>query len=452
MSYNHSRESGYQPRQRAQQRAPPLKNSEEGLAAQQRALVERESVERALAEQARAQKRAQRQAREQAYAPVAASASRAPVPASRASVSASASRASASAQATRAPESAPASKAPASKAPASAQLPVTTQKEKKPFYRKKPFIIFLVIILCVGIVLGLGLGLGLKSNTDTPDASEPTYTSTSRSSTSTAPTPAPITTAPTPEPTTTSVSLTQGPTSTTNIPTSTPTLSYIPTYDEHMSKVILYGLNNKLITIYSLYNKYDRIYDDINKKIKNLETELTLYSEDTNQKFIKKIKIKNCKINLKRTYIENGYRHDVSENFYHYMQDKYDQNDYFETTFDFPNYYSFGIIYIMSEIILYDNGGAIVNDIINNKDITEVIEISEIPFNGFKIRNCTITVYFDKKVTENGMTETIKGDGKVFFHTSKDDDRDEYDDSKCYSRKSFADASYNRIKIVPIKE
>ena len=251
-----------------------------------------------------------------------------------------------------------------------------------------------------------------------------------------------------------------------------------------MSKVILYGLDDKPITDCTLY-KNDvkisdvindvRIYDDINKKIKNFVTKVTLNSPDTNQKYIGKIKIKNCKIILKRNYFKLGDNKSYDETFEyaHYMQDTYtyDKNDWLlvpliNTDFysyygeiKIPNYYSSADVYIMSEIILYNGtGNVIVNDKINNRDITEEIEISNIPFSGFKIRNCTITLYSDTTRNGNGdafidQIDNIKDEtGEVFFHTSKNDNlNEEYDDSKCYLRKSFIGTGYNRIKIVPIR-
>lgn len=413
MSYNQSRglkESGYQPRKLPPQGAPPLRNSPEGLAAQQRALVERASVEEALAEQARAQRQAQKRAQRQAYAPVAVSASvsRASAPAP---VSASASRVSASREQLPAP--APAStqlQASRAQLPAPVSAPpvpttVTTQKEKKPFYRRKPFIIFLVIILCVGIVLGLGLGLGLKSNTDTSDTSEPTYTSTSRSSTPTAPTPAPITTTPTTTaPTTTSVSLTQGPAPP---PPSKPSV-FLPRKLDDNGKVILYDIDVIKNVGKPENDVYNIIYE--NNNIKELETLVTFNSPYGNKNYIGKIKIKNCKINLKRTYFDkNGVRYDASENFYNYMNDdNWTEVPFINDSFisyygdiKIPNYYTSAIITIMSEIILFDEKQQlIINSQINNINITQEIVIPNILISGFKIKNCTITLYSVNEVVE----------------------------------------------------
>jgi hypothetical protein len=245
--------------------------------------------------------------------------------------------------------------------------------------------------------------------------------------------------------------------------------AYTPTYkktDEHISKAILYGpdgldgRDDKLITEYSLYYKDNKLNDDINKKIKNLVTELTLYSENTNQKFIKKIKIKNCKIILQRSKIDKYGKTEYDDKgkpilelleHAHYMTDT--PNDWKTEKIPFP-YYSSAIIYIMSEIILYNGmGNVIVNDKINNKHITEETVISNIQISGFKIKNCIITLYSDTIQIENGMTDTIIDKiGVVFHHSSKDDELNEEDDSKCYSRKSVAGAGYNRIKIVPIKD
>jgi hypothetical protein len=340
--------------------------------------------------------------------------------------------------------------------------PTTTiQKEKKPWRwkRKHTIISVCIILLILGIVIGVAVYF-----TKNKDTSETTIVSTTvpRSSTPT-------------------IATTQ--TVPTNTQTNTPTYTPSKT-DDHMSKVILYGLDDKPITDCTLY-KNDvkisdvindvRIYDDINKKIKNFVTKVTLNSPDTNQKYIGKIKIKNCKIILKRNYFKLGDNKSYDETFEyaHYMQDTYtyDKNDWlleplknndfysYYGEIKIPNYYSSADVYIMSEIILYNGtGNVIVNDKINNRDITEEIEISNIPFSGFKIRNCTITLYSDTTRNGNGdafidQIDNIKDEtGEVFFHTSKDDNlNDEYEDSKCYNRKSFIGAGYNRIKIVPIR-
>ena len=278
----------------------------------------------------------------------------------------------------------------------------TIQKEKKPFYKKTLFIICVVIIL-LGLGLGIGLGLGLKSNTDTPDASEPTYTSTSRSSTPTAPT----TTAPTPtttEPTTTSVSLTQGPAPP---PPSNPSV-FLPRKLDDNGKVILYDIDVIKNVGKPENDVYNIIYE--NNNIKELETPVTFNSPYGNKNYIGKIKIKNCKINLKRTYFDkNGERHDASENFYNYMNDDNWtevplNNDSFISYYGdikIPNYYTSAIITIMSEIILLDEKQKlIINSNINNINITQEIVIPNILISGFKIKNCTITLYSVNEVVE----------------------------------------------------
>jgi len=354
--------------------------------------------------------------------------------------------------------------------------PITTTKEKKPWKWKTKHTIILLCLVVVFLAIGIGVTVHFTKNKDTSEPTSVTIAKTPTTTTAPITTP-PTTTAPTTTPTT--LAYTLGPT-----PTEIPYTPGPTKTDDHMSKVILYGpdgsygIYDKLITEMSLYkndvkisdDRFDlRIYDDINKKIKNLVTKVTLYSENTNQKNIKKIKIKNCKIILNRfqtdlngktVYDKDGKPIPEQIERFHYMQDKYEQNDWFEETFSFPNYYFSAIISIMSEVILYNGmGNVIVNKNINNKDITEVIEISDIPFSGFKIRNCTITLYSDTTRIREGDAFIDQNDkiidetGEVFYHSSKDDNLDENDDSKCYSRKSFAGAGvgYNRIKIVPIR-
>jgi hypothetical protein len=259
-----------------------------------------------------------------------------------------------------------------------------------------------LFVLALIIGLGLGLGLGLKSNTDTSDTSEPTYTSTSRSSTPTAPTttgPIPI-----PTPTTTSVSLTQGPAPP---PPSNPSV-FLPRKLDDNGKVILYDIDVIKNVGKPENDVYNIIYE--NNNIKELETPVTFNSPNGNKNYIGKIKIKNCKINLKRTYFDkNGKRHDTSENFYNYMNDENwtevpFNNDSFISYYGdikIPNYHYSAIITIMSEIILFDEKQQlIINPLINNINITQEIVIPNILISGFKIKNCTITLYSVNEVVE----------------------------------------------------
>ena len=136
-----------------------------------------------------------------------------------------------------------------------------------------------------------------------------------------------------------------------------------------------------------------------------------------------------------------------TEEYVQYMKDKPD--DWLDIPFDinYP-YYQIATITIMSEILLFDINGAVIKDKrIFEKDITEIINLSEIEFTSFKIRNCKVTVKQPDKIEDN-----FKHIDEIFEHRStKDDTKDIKDDSKCFLYKSFGKTILNRIKIEPLK-
>jgi competence protein ComGC len=174
-------------------------------------------------------------------------------------------------------------------------------------------------------------------------------------------------------------------------------------------------------------NPIDDTYNKINYKInteKSLITDVTVSSNSG----INSIKISNCKVNLKNA---NG----GTLEYKHFMVEP---DNWFKT--NLLEKYHVAKITIMSEIILYDSDGKIIDSGLNKIDITDINrkDLPDIQFSGFKIRNCKIFLYPEKNFI---------GKEEIFNHSSKDDNVNEPDDSKCFLYKSFGKTIFKSIKI-----
>ena len=174
-------------------------------------------------------------------------------------------------------------------------------------------------------------------------------------------------------------------------------------------------------------NPIDDTFNKINYKInteKSLITDITVSSNSG----INSIKISNCKVNLKNAKGDSiEYKHFMIE-----------PDNWFKT--NLLEKYHVAKITIMSEIILYDSDGKIIDSGLNKIDITDINrkDLPNIQFSGFKIRNCKIFLYPDKNFT---------GKEEIFNHSSKNDNVNEPDDSKCFLYKSFGKTIFKSIKI-----
>jgi uncharacterized membrane protein len=197
-------------------------------------------------------------------------------------------------------------------------------------------------------------------------------------------------------------------------------------YNYKKSRVILFGE-------VSYNNPIDDTYNKINYKInteKSLTTDITV-SSNVSSNGINSIKISNCKVNLKNSNNTVEYKHFMIE-----------PDNWFIT--DLKEKYHVVKITIMSEIILYDSDGKIIDSGLNKIDITDINrkDLSDIQFSGFKIRNCKIFLYPEKNFI---------GKEEIFNHSSKDDNVNEPDDSKCFLYKSFGKTIFKSIKIEPLR-
>jgi hypothetical protein len=174
-------------------------------------------------------------------------------------------------------------------------------------------------------------------------------------------------------------------------------------------------------------NPIDDTFNKINYKInteKSLTTDVTVSSNSG----INSIRISNCKVNLKNAKGDSiEYKHFMIE-----------PDNWFKT--NLLEKYHVAKITIMSEIILYDSDGKIIDSGLNKIDITDINrkDLPNIQFSGFKIRNCKIFLYPDKNFT---------GKEEIFNHSSKNDNVNEPDDSKCFLYKSFGKTIFKSIKI-----
>ena len=175
-------------------------------------------------------------------------------------------------------------------------------------------------------------------------------------------------------------------------------------------------------------NRIDDTYNKINYKINTEKSLITDVTVSTGLGF-RSIRISNCKVNLKNA---NG----GTVEYKHFMVEP---DNWFKT--NLLEKYDIAKITIMSEIILYDSDGKVIeNNNIFKIDINNNIELSDISFSAFKIRNCKIFLYPDKNFT---------GKEDTFNHSSKNDDAN--DDSKCFLYKSFGKTIFKSIKIEPLR-
>ena len=176
-------------------------------------------------------------------------------------------------------------------------------------------------------------------------------------------------------------------------------------------------------------NLIDDTYNKINYKI-NTEKSLTTDVTVSTNSGINSIQISNCKVNLKNEKNTVEYKHFMVE-----------PDNWFKT--NLTEKYHVVKITVMSEIILYDSDGKVIeNKNISKIDITNRIDLPDIQFSAFKIRNCKIFLYPDKNYT---------GKEDTFNHSSKNDNVYEPDDSKCFLYKSFGKTIFKSIKIEPFR-